>query len=110
MRFTTLFIFAVGLCLVSGCINVTIKDNRQPRAGSKNRTITGLIEHSGKPNLTRLREHIAGSGWHWDGPQSGEKVVFGSNGYVKHEGWDARGLVTRWEVIDHHTVLLEIER
>jgi hypothetical protein len=56
-----------------------------------------------------LREHLRGTTWQWDGG-GGEVVVFGDNGYVDHEGWTQRGLVTRWDVIDKRTALLRIER
>ena len=56
-----------------------------------------------------LNQHIRGTKWQWDG-NGGEVVVFAANGYVEHEGWTQRGLVTRWEVIDKRTVRLTIER
>ena len=56
-----------------------------------------------------LNQHIRGTKWQWDG-NGGEVVVFAANGYIEHEGWTQRGLVTRWEVIDKRTVRLTIER
>ena len=56
-----------------------------------------------------LRKHLRGTKWQWDGG-GGEIVVFGDNGYVGHEGWTRRGLITRWDAIDKRAVLLRIER
>ena len=54
-----------------------------------------------------LRVALTGSVWQWgtDGD-----LVFRKDGYVGHKGWEAGGLVTRWEVLDRRTVMLEIER
>ena len=30
------------------------------------------------------------------------------NGYVEHPGWTARGLLTRWDAVDGHTVILRV--
>ncbi|MCP4262534.1 MAG: LamG domain-containing protein [Planctomycetes bacterium] len=57
----------------------------------------------------KLRKHLRGTMWQWDG-SGGEVVRFVDNGYVKHEGWTRRKLITRWDVIDRRTVLLRIER
>lgn len=56
-----------------------------------------------------LRNHLRGTKWQWDG-DGGEAVTFADNGYVENVGWDKRGLITRWDVIDKRTVLLRIER
>ncbi len=56
-----------------------------------------------------LREHLRGTKWQWDGG-GGEVVTFADSGYVEHEGWNKRGLITRWDVVDRRTVLLRIER
>ncbi|MBN1943938.1 MAG: hypothetical protein JW849_11650 [Phycisphaerae bacterium] len=55
-----------------------------------------------------LMEIINNSHWQWDG-NHGERIFFNGNGYVEHEGWKRRDLVTRWEIIDRRTVVLEIE-
>ena len=55
-----------------------------------------------------LRDRISNSCWQWDG-RSGETIRFDENGYVGHPGWLARGLVTRWEIVDGHSVLLRVE-
>jgi hypothetical protein len=54
-----------------------------------------------------LRGHIVGSDWEWDG-SSGETVRFGEDGYVEHPGWTARGLLTRWDAVDGHSVILRV--
>ena len=56
-----------------------------------------------------LQDYISNSLWQWDG-SSGETVYFDENGYVENSGWTARGLATRWEVVDGHTVLLRVEK
>ena len=56
-----------------------------------------------------LRNRLRGTKWQWDGG-GGEAVTFADNGYVENVGWDRRGLITRWDVIDKRTVLLRIER
>jgi hypothetical protein len=56
-----------------------------------------------------LRLRLRGTRWQWDGA-GGEVIVFGDNGYIEHEGWACRDLITRWDVIDRRTVLLRIER
>ena len=55
-----------------------------------------------------LRRHLRGTMWQWDGA-GGEVVVFADDGYMRHEGWTDRHLVTRWDVIDRRTVLLTVE-
>ena len=61
------------------------------------------------PPTTELLSHITNSRWQWDGT-GGEAVVFKEDGYVEHDGWTRRGLLTRWQVIDRRTVLLKIEK
>jgi len=56
-----------------------------------------------------LRKHIEGALWQWDGGH-GEKILFGKDGYIQHPGWTARGLVTKWTIVDCRTVLLEVEK
>ena len=56
-----------------------------------------------------LREYLRGTKWQWDG-DGGEAVTFADTGYVENVGWDKRGLITRWDVIDKRTVLLRVER
>ncbi len=60
------------------------------------------------PAGRQLAEHITNSLWQWDGA-GGEKITFNANRLVENEGWTARKLVTRWQVIDRRTVLFEIE-
>lgn len=52
---------------------------------------------------------IAGSYWEWDG-SSGERAFFQADGYVEHPGWTARGLLTSWQLVDGHTILLLVEK
>ena len=54
-----------------------------------------------------LRCHIVGSDWQWDG-SSRETVRFREDGYVENAGWTARGLLTRWDAVDSHTVILRV--
>ena len=71
-------------------------------------TATPTVDNKTHDSEVQLKEHIINSHWQWDG-DSGEEILFKGNGYVEHPGWIGRRLVTRWEVIDRRTVLLEIE-
>jgi hypothetical protein len=57
---------------------------------------------------SRLAGAIAGTTWHWDAPN--ERISFGKDGLIRHPGWEERWLVTSWQAIDEHTVLLTIEK
>jgi hypothetical protein len=52
---------------------------------------------------------LAGTLWQWGGSAT-ETILFGEDGFIGHDGWTARGLVTSWKVIDRRTVLLTIEK
>lgn len=73
------------------------------------RTASGLGgQTTGAPANSKLASAIAGTTWEWDAPN--ERITFGKDGLVRHPGWDERGMVTGWQVIDEHTVLLTIEK
>jgi hypothetical protein len=83
--------------------------------------IAALAQHAGgtpRPNFLRptpwprvvlskedLKEFLAGTEWAW-----GLSFRFKPDGYVENANWTMRGLVTRWEAIDHRTVVLVVER
>ena len=96
MRYLFGFIATVTCLLLVGC-------------APANRTLAGSTSESGQGHDSgeQLKEHITNSLWQWDG-DGGEKITFNGKGYVDHPGWTRRRLVTRWEVIDRRTVLLEI--
>jgi hypothetical protein len=54
----------------------------------------------------QLKAHLLGTDWSWEM----EQVRLKPDGFVENKGWDARGLVTRWEAIDARTVLFVIEK
>jgi len=56
----------------------------------------------------KLAGALVGTTWQWDAPN--EEITFGRGGLIRHPGWEKRGLVTSWQVIDEHTVLLTIEK
>lgn len=56
-----------------------------------------------------LWHRVANTSWQWDG-SSGETVLFGSDGYVQQSGWAARGLITKWTIVDCHTIVLRVEK
>ncbi|MEM9480070.1 MAG: hypothetical protein AAGA58_10495 [Verrucomicrobiota bacterium] len=56
-----------------------------------------------------LADGLKGTTWQWSGSNK-EKIYFASNGIIKQEGWEKRGLETTWEVIDRRTVLLRVTK
>jgi hypothetical protein len=73
------------------------------------RTAAGL--GSAIPNTSansKLARVIADTTWQWDA--TNERITFGKDGLIRHPGWEERGVVTSWQVIDEHTVLLTIEK
>lgn len=57
---------------------------------------------------SKLAGAIADTTWQWDAPN--ERITFGKDGLIRHPSWEERGLVTSWQAIDEHTVLLTIEK
>ena len=63
---------------------------------------------TGAPANAKLAGAIGGTTWQWEATK--DRITFAKDGLIRHAGWDRRGLVTSWRVIDEHTVLLTIER
>jgi len=61
-----------------------------------------------KEDAPSLKDRLSGTTWEWNGPN--ERIVFKADGYISHPGWEQRGLVTSWEVIDTHIVLLVVRK
>jgi hypothetical protein len=60
------------------------------------------------PPESKLAAAITNTTWGWD--LNNERIKFGEDGFIHHQQWEERGLVTSWQVIDEHTVLLTIEK
>ena len=91
------FMILVTCLILAACATTS-----QPMVGSMS------VKGQSCGSREELKEHVTSFLWQWDG-DVGEKIIFNGNGYIEHPGWTRRGLVTKWEVIDRRTVLLEIE-
>ncbi len=60
------------------------------------------------PANSKLAGVIAGTTWQWDAVN--ERITFAKDGLLRHPAWEERGLVTSWQAIDDHTVLLTIQK
>jgi len=72
-------------------------------------TVAGLAGSvTNAPAEFKLARAIPDTTWEWG--LNSERIKFGKDGLIDHPGWEERGLVTSWKVIDTHTVLLTIEK
>ncbi len=92
----------VGLLAIGLLGFALAKDDDRGAASSLASPISNTLADS------KLAGAIADTTWEWDAPN--ERITFGKDGLIRHPGWDERGLVTSWQVIDEHTVLLTIEK
>ncbi len=95
--------YLLGLAVVVTCLLFV-------GCASTNPTLADSTSRNGKgyDSGKQLKEHITNSLWQWDG-DGGEQIIFNGNGYIEHQGWTSRRLVTRWEAIDRRTILFEID-
>ena len=78
-------------------------------AGDDDRGASGFGgQTTGASANSKLASAIAGTTWSWDAPS--ERITFRKDGLIGHPGWEERGLVTSWQAIDEHTVLLTIDK
>lgn len=93
---------AAGLLAIGLLGYALAKDDEGGTASGFGSQTTGALANS------KLAGAIGGTTWNWDAPN--ERITFGKDGLVRHPGWEERGVVTSWQVIDEHTVLLTIEK
>jgi hypothetical protein len=64
----------------------------------------GETDSAPSPDLKKL---LPNTRWEWS---MGQSVVFRPDGTIGNADWESRGLVTRWQILDHRTVLVVIEK
>lgn len=91
-----------GLLAIGLLADALATDDDHGTTSGLSGSITGAAANS------KLASAIAGTTWQWDA--TNETITFAKDGFIRHAGWEERGLITSWRVIDEHTVLLTIEK